>query len=127
MNRIIENSEKQEEKTDTGSFILTEKVKKVAEFDFSIKREQVIKQAPFLAYCCLLVILIIYNTHNAEKIIRKTDKLKKEIKDLRTHYISTLSILMSESKQSTVALKLQPLGIKELKTPPFKITYNGSN
>jgi mRNA-degrading endonuclease RelE of RelBE toxin-antitoxin system len=71
----------------------------------------------------LLLLLHIYNVHTTERIIRKTDKLNKEIKELRSEYITILSELMSESKQSTVADKLDTLGIKELTTPPIKITY----
>jgi hypothetical protein len=60
-------------------------------------------------------------------VIRRTDTLNREIKELRSEYISILSELMSESKQSAVAAKLDTLGIKELTTPPFKITQNSGN
>ncbi len=126
MNRIVtEVEEKQEHVRDADTLRLTETVKRFADFDFNINREQLLKQAPFMAYCCFLVILYIYNSHRSEKIIRETDKLIKEVKDLRSEYISVLSELMSESKQSEVARKLKPFGIKELKTPPSKITYSG--
>ncbi len=126
MNRIVtEEEEKQEHVHDEDTQRLTETVKRLADFDFNIKKEQLVNQAPFLAYCCFLVILFIYNSHRSEKIIRETDRLTKEVKDLRSEYISVLSDLMNESKQSAVAKKLQPYGIKELKNPPNKITYGG--
>jgi cell division protein FtsL len=74
----------------------------------------------------ILLLIHIWNAHHTEKIIRKTDKLNREIKELRSEYISILSELMSESKQSSVAKKLDTLGIKELTAPPFKITSNGN-
>jgi hypothetical protein len=125
LNHIQEHNdaEKQEPKTTN----LTEKVKKVAEYDFRLNKEQLINLAPFYSFCILLLFIFIAYTHKAEKTIRQTEKLKREVKELRTQYISTLTLLMSESKQSTVAKKLVPFGIKELKTPPRKITHNNGN
>jgi hypothetical protein len=124
MNRIIKEDEPIEKKSvdsDTRNF--TDTVKRLSEFDFRIKPEQVMRQLPFLAYLFLLLILFIYNSHRSEKIIREADRLQQEVKDLRSEYISELSQLMGESKQSSVAKKLGPYGIKELKTPPSKITF----
>ena len=124
MNRIIKEDEPLEKKSvdsDTRNF--TDTVKRLSEFDFRIKPEQVMRQLPFLAYLFLLLILFIYNSHRSEKIIREADRLQQEVKDLRSEYISELSQLMGESKQSAVAKKLGPYGIKELKTPPSKITF----
>jgi len=126
MNRIIQEDETTAQKPvgkETSGF--TETVKRFADFDFSINPEQILKQLPFVSYLCVLVILFIYNSHRSEKLVRDTDKLNKEVKDLRSEYISELSELMGESRQSNVAKKLAPYGIKELKTPPSKITYSG--
>jgi hypothetical protein len=102
---------------------LTSAVQKMADFDFNISREWIVKQIPFGVFVIVLLLVHIYNVHTTERIIRKTDKLNKEIKELRSEYITILSELMSESKQSSVAEKLDTLGIKELTTPPIKITY----
>jgi hypothetical protein len=124
MNRIIKEEESAGKETvDNESRNFTETVKRFADFDFRIKPEQVLTQLPFLAYLFVLIMLFIYNSHRSEKIIREADRLQQEVKDLRSEYISELSLLMGESKQSTVAKKLAPFGIKELKTPPSKITY----
>jgi cell division protein FtsL len=102
---------------------LTSTMQKMADFDFNISREWMVRQIPFALFVMVLLLLHIYNVHTTERIIRKTDKLNKEIKELRSEYITILSQLMSESKQSNVAKKLDTLGIKELTTPPIKITY----
>ncbi len=125
-NRIIEeeeikditNGDKLKEESS-----LTSTVKKIADFDFHLKREWLIKQIPFALFVIALLLIHIYNVHSTERIIRQTDNLNKEIKELRSEYITILSNLMSESKQSTVAEKLDTFGIKELTTPPIKITY----
>lgn len=105
---------------------LTSTMQKVADFDFNISNQWMMKQIPFALFIVCLLLLHIWNGHNTERVIRKTDKLNKEIKELRSEYISILSELMSESKQSTVAQKLDTLGIKELVSPPIKITTNGN-
>jgi hypothetical protein len=105
---------------------LTNTMQKVADFNFNLSREGLLKQVPFGIFIVFLLLIHIWNAHNAEKVIRKTDKLNKGIKELRSEYISILSELMSESKQSAVAAKLDTLGIKELTTPPFKITQTQS-
>jgi cell division protein FtsL len=128
-NKIIiekETEEVVEEKPKETSG-LTQTMRKVADFDFNISRDGMLKQVPFGMFIVLLLLIHIWNAHNVEKVIRKTDKLNREIKELRSEYISILSELMSESKQSTIASKLDTLGIKELTTPPFKITQPSGN
>jgi hypothetical protein len=105
---------------------LTGAFRKVADFDFNISREMMVNQIPFGLFIVFLLLVHIWNAHNTEKVIRKTDRLAREIKELRSEYISILSELMSESKQSAVAGKLDTLGIKELTAPPFKITTSGN-
>ena len=127
-NRIITEKEDeqeeiaQEEKPKEASK-LTSAMQKMADFDFNISKEWMARQIPFALFIIMLLLIHIYNVHTTERIIRKTDTLNKEIKELRSEYITILSELMSESKQSTVAKKLDTLGIKELISPPIKITY----
>ena len=127
-NRIITETEDeqeelvQEEKPKEASK-LTSAMQKMADFDFNISKEWMARQIPFALFIIMLLLIHIYNVHTTERIIRKTDTLNKEIKELRSEYITILSELMSESKQSTVAKKLDTLGIKELISPPIKITY----
>lgn len=127
-NRIITEKEDeqeelvQEEKPKEASK-LTSAMQKMADFDFNISKEWMTRQIPFALFIIMLLLIHIYNVHTTERIIRKTDTLNKEIKELRSEYITILSELMSESKQSTVANKLDTLGIKELTSPPIKITY----
>ena len=128
-NKIIIDNEpeiKVEEKPKEPSR-LTNTMQRVADFDFNISKEGLFKQVPFGLFIVGLLLIHIWNAHNVEKMIRKTDKLNREIKELRSEYISVLSQLMSESKQSAVAAKLDTLGIKELTSPPYKITQPSGN
>ncbi|MFN4083787.1 MAG: FtsL-like putative cell division protein [Bacteroidia bacterium] len=127
MNRIYTHTDEVEPKQNAEPSKISEAVKKVADFDFSIKKELVVKQVPFIAYCCMLLVVFIYITHKTESTLSKIERLKKETKNMRTYYINTLSDLMQDSRQSSIAEKLTDKGIKQLKTPPYKITYSGNN
>jgi len=91
-------------------------------FDGSfLTKKTAISLLPFLLYLTLLGIIYIANSYEAEKIIIESDRIKKELKELRYEFITTETELTSISKQSEVAKRLYPLGIKESTTPPRKI------
>jgi hypothetical protein len=76
-----------------------------------------------LSLLTLFGALYIANRFHAEKIIRKSDILQKEVKELRSEAIATSAELMYISRQSEV-LKLvneKNLGLRELKEPPYKL------
>jgi cell division protein FtsL len=125
MNRIItDNEEPKIEKPDTSK--LSDTVKKVADFDFNISREMLLKQLPFALFICFLLVLFIWNGHTTEKLIRSIDKVNKENKELRSEYTSIMSEMMNQSRQSSIAKRLENIGIKESINPPQKITINGN-
>ena len=79
-----------------------------------------------LPYILLLTVLgafYIANRFHAEKIIRRTDILQQEVKELRSEAMATSSELMYISKQSEVSrlVNQRGLGLKELKKPPYKL------
>lgn len=127
-NRIILNEESAKERANSkvDTSVITDRIKRVADFDFSLSREMIIRQIPFMLFICLLIAVSIWNGHKVEKLIRNTDKLNKENKELRSEYINTLSGLMNESRQSVVARRLSSVQLKESKKPPIKITTDGN-
>lgn len=76
---------------------------------------------PYIFIMMLFALLYIGNSYHADKLIRNIDKTGKEIKELRSEYISGKSELMQKSKQSAVAAKVAPIGLKESLVPPQKI------
>lgn len=123
-NKIIIQREEKEpvEQTPKAPSRLSSTFRKVADFDFYISNSWMMQQIPFALFIVFLLLLHIWNVHQNERIVRQTDQLNKEVKELRSEYISILSELMSQSKQSNLAAKLDSSGIKELTTPPIKIT-----
>ena len=57
----------------------------------------------------------------AEQTVRKINITQVEVEDLRADYTTLKADLMFSSKQSEVARKVKPLGLKESLTPPYKI------
>lgn len=125
INQYKENLETEEEKTKNKKF--NQKENALVKFIFSffsgtiLTREKVVKALPFLFFLTLLAVIYITNSYYAERTIRKIEKTKAELKELRTEHISVKSELMFKSKQSEVAAKLIQYGIKESVIPPIKI------
>ncbi len=74
-----------------------------------------------ILFSTILCIIYIGNLHYAEKNIRKINKLRIEVEDLRADYTTLKADYMYTSKQSEVAKKAAALGLKESAEPPNKI------
>ena len=83
----------------------------------------ILKNLGYLIFLTILGALYIGNRFHAESLIRKSTKLQKEVRDLRSEALSTSADLMSLSKQSEVTrlVKSRGLGLEELREPPFKL------
>jgi hypothetical protein len=86
-----------------------------------LTKKKVVKSLPFMFYLTFLVILYIANQYYSEKKIIEIEKVKKEMKELRSEYITTKSILMNINRQSEILKKAELYGIKESLIPPHKI------
>lgn len=81
-----------------------------------------VKYLPKIMFVVVLMIFYIGNNHYAEKTIRKIDKTKTQVEDLRADYTTLKANYMFSSKQSEVAKRVAPLGLEESMRPPYKIT-----
>ena len=88
-----------------------------------LTNDSAVKQIPFILFLVFVAIIYISNTYYAEKIVRKTNTVNNEIKELRSEYITSKSDLMFISKQSEVArtADFMKIGIKESVVAPKKI------
>ena len=80
--------------------------------------QSVVKQVPYLLFLALLAVLYIYNGHNADKLVRRTSKAARELKDLQSEYKSVTGDVLLRSRQSELVEAVQPLGLQELTTEP---------
>lgn len=80
-----------------------------------------VQHLDYALWIALLLLIYIGLTHHAEKLIRDTDKAKRQLDELRADYTTRKAQLMKAGKQSEVAKKVAPLGLIEAKTPPAKV------
>ncbi len=88
-----------------------------------LTRDWVVRQMPFVLFMTALAIVYIANRFHAETLVRKSEKLKKEIKDLKAESITVASELMFSSNQTEVVKLVEEneIEISESKLPPIKI------
>jgi hypothetical protein len=82
---------------------------------------------PFLLFITSISVFLIANTYYGEKKIRQMEKLRVEVMELRTIYISNKSELMLLSNQSDIARKLAPYGLVESTVPPRVVKDDEGN
>ncbi len=84
-------------------------------------KEMTLKVLPYILFLSGIALVYIANSYYAERTIRDIDRVSKELKTLRTEYITGKSELMFVSKQSEVAKAVAWQGIKESVEAPGKI------
>lgn len=77
---------------------------------------------PFLIYVGLLVMFYISNSYRAERYVRDISAVERELKDLRSEYITTKSQLMYKSKQTEVERVVATQGLSVSNRQPFIVT-----
>ncbi|MCL2682286.1 MAG: FtsL-like putative cell division protein [Bacteroidales bacterium] len=86
-----------------------------------ITQDKVLQRWPYVIFLACLAILLIANNYVSEKIIRETNSLNRELKELQTEHLATLSEYLRKSQQSEIAKRLNEVGIKESVVPPKRI------
>lgn len=86
-----------------------------------IVKYDVFKHFSFVLYIIFWAVMLIANSYNAEKRIRKIDQLNVEIDDLRFEHIAVKSELMNYTRLSQIALSVEKTGLKVSVEPPYKI------
>ena len=87
----------------------------------SVVKKSFSEQAVFILYVVFLLIIYINHSYQAEGYVRKISLLERELKDLRSEYITTKSQLMFHSKQTQVQKLVKDQGLVKSKKQPFVI------
>jgi hypothetical protein len=90
-------------------------------------KDMLISVLPFLMFLVFVGLLYISNSYQAEHTIREIDKLNKELKSLKTDYITGKSELMFLSNQPEVARLVESHGLRESVVAPVKIKVASAN
>lgn len=114
----MENTFKQQKETRKTLFTLMEGLLKSSRvFDEGVP----VKVLPKIIFLASILIFYIGNTHYAERTIRKIEKLKVRVDDLRADYTTLKAEVMYASKQSEVSRRVSDIGLEESMKAPFKI------
>jgi hypothetical protein len=84
-------------------------------------RDIVIRNIPFVIYLTFIALFYIWNSYSVDKTVREIDKTDKELKELRSEFITGKSDLMYKCKMTEVAKNIEMYGVKESKEAPKKI------
>ena len=82
---------------------------------------KVIKNANFIGLWVLFGLIYISNVHSAEKKLRKTDKLQKEIEDVRRAYINIKDKALYSGTQYEIVKYLEGIEVEKNVKIPKKI------
>lgn len=77
-----------------------------------------VKFVPYLLMLVFLVLINISSSFHAEKLLKESIALEKEVADLRLVYITTKSEMMSMHRRSVVEKIVFNQGLKTSLTPP---------
>ena len=80
-----------------------------------------VKYIPHILYLTAIAIFYIGNTHYADRNVRRSDKTKLEVDELRADYTTLKSNYMLRSTQSEVAKEVAEMGLYESSVPPYKV------
>ena len=83
-----------------------------------ISHKWVVRNIPFFLFLTALAVLYIYNGHYTDKLILKISTTEKKIKELEYEYKTIKSDVIFRSKASELIKAVEPLGLKELTSPP---------
>lgn len=97
------------------------RVERIFRIDTSFERGLPTRFVPYILYFTIIGLFYIGNSHYAERMVRRMDKLEREVEDMRANYTTLKASYMYESKQSQVAKRVKALGLEESPTPPHKI------
>jgi cell division protein FtsL len=80
------------------------------------------KNLRFAIFLTVMSGLYIWNSHQAEKQAREADRLQKELRELKTEYMTLSAQLSTSRQQSQIARVVDSLGLKPAMQPPFKLS-----
>ena len=86
-----------------------------------LTRERVLGNMPFILFASFLMICYISYGYYTERTVRDLQQTDRELKELRSEYITVRSKLEQTEQQSQVAQDIGALGLKETREPPRKV------
>ena len=86
-----------------------------------IYQKWIVKNIPFFLFLAILTLMYIANGHYADKTLRKINALDNHLKEMEYEFKTVKRNVIFRSKESELVKAVEPLGLKELISPPMKI------
>ena len=82
---------------------------------------KVLTNIPYVAFCALLAVIYIANSHRAVEMQRELNKQQQVLKELRWRYMDTKTRLMNAGMETEIIRNGVPNGLKPLTLPAYSI------
>jgi hypothetical protein len=103
------------------NIITTKKRRLLKDWRKLLYNRWIVKNIPFFLFLAALTVIYIANGHYADKTLRRIETAEKHLKEMEYEFKTTKRDVMFRSKESEVVKAVEPLGLKELTSPPMKI------
>lgn len=104
----------------SGGNIVTRTLGSVMSGSF-LSKDSAINALPFMIFLTLVALFYIANGYYAEEQIRQQNQLTGELKELRSEFIISKSVLSTVNLQTSVRDRVLPMGLKESVVNPPSI------
>tara|TARA_Y100001934_G_C12318657_1_gene758907 strand:+ start:248 stop:559 length:312 start_codon:yes stop_codon:yes gene_type:complete len=88
---------------------------------FGLNDKVFFKNLPFILFLSLLGFLYITNSYSFDETVREMDAIKNEINDQNNEFVITKTQVSIKGQRNEVVNKVEQLGLKESKKPPFQL------
>jgi len=88
---------------------------------FGLNDKVFFKNLPFIIFLTLLGFLYITNSYYLEETVRETESIKNKINDQNNEFVITKTQVSIKGQRNEVVNKVEKLGLKESKKPPFQL------
>ncbi len=75
----------------------------------------------FLLFLTAIGLMYVWNAHQAERQARQADALSRELRELKTEYMTLNAQLSVARQQSQIAQRVDSMGLKPLDRPPYTL------
>ncbi len=86
-----------------------------------LTKENVLGNMRFILFCAGLMLCYIAYGYWTERTVRELDRTSRELKEVRSEYLTIRSHLEQAEQQSSVADGIRGMGLRESRVPPRKI------
>jgi|TARA_B100000497_G_C7431174_1_gene269342 hypothetical protein len=88
---------------------------------FGLNEKLFFKNLPFVLFLTVLGFLYITNSYYLEETVREMEGIKNEINDQNNEFVITKTQVSLKGQRNEVVKRVEKLGLKESKMPPFQL------